>query len=139
TGARAGSRSTTPMAAVAIRERRARRSSTWLLLVCGDAQRKSERPGADARLRLHSRRRRRRGRGGRPPFPPPVGARPLTIGVVLAGLNVPLRFFLEVAGVVAVAWWDAHAVDGARGGALALVSAGIFIGIWGLWIAPRAR
>jgi hypothetical protein len=58
---------------------------------------------------------------------------------MLAGLNVALRFFLELAGVVAVAWWGAHAADGAFGAALALVSAGIFFTIWGLWIAPRAR
>ena len=58
---------------------------------------------------------------------------------MLAGLNVALRFLLELAGVVAVAWWGVHALDGAAGWALGIVAAGAFIAIWGLWIAPRAR
>jgi len=58
---------------------------------------------------------------------------------VIAGINVALRFLLELAGVVAVGWWGVHVVDGAAGWALGILAAGVFIAIWGWWVAPRAR
>jgi len=58
---------------------------------------------------------------------------------MLAAANVALRFLLELAGLGAVVWWGLHAADGAAGWALAIGAAAIFIAIWGLFVAPRAR
>jgi hypothetical protein len=58
---------------------------------------------------------------------------------VLANLNLALRFFLELAGILALAWWGFHAADGPAGIALGLGAAAVLIVAWGLFIAPRAR
>jgi hypothetical protein len=58
---------------------------------------------------------------------------------VLAAANVALRFVLELAGLAAIVWWALHAADGAAGWALAIVAAVVFIAVWGLFVAPRAR
>ncbi len=58
---------------------------------------------------------------------------------MLANLNVALRFFLELAGIVALAWWGFHAADGAAGIVLGLAAPAVLIVVWGLFIAPRAR
>jgi CHASE2 domain-containing sensor protein len=58
---------------------------------------------------------------------------------VLATLNVALRFFLELAGIVAVTWWGVHVADGTLGWIVGIAAAVLFIVAWGLFIAPRAR
>jgi hypothetical protein len=58
---------------------------------------------------------------------------------MLAAANVALRFLLELAGLIAVVWWALHAADGGAGWALAIVAAVVFIAVWGLFVAPRAR
>jgi hypothetical protein len=58
---------------------------------------------------------------------------------MLAAINVAFRFVLELAGLGAVVWCGLHAADGAAGWAVAIGAAVIFIAIWGLFVAPRAR
>jgi hypothetical protein len=58
---------------------------------------------------------------------------------MLAAVNAGLRFVLELAGIVAVAWWGVHAADGAAGWLLGIGAAVAFIAVWGLFVAPRAR
>jgi uncharacterized membrane protein SirB2 len=53
--------------------------------------------------------------------------------------NVALRFILELAGLVAVAWWGFHAADGATGWLLGVAGIVVFVVVWGLFVAPRAR
>jgi uncharacterized membrane protein SirB2 len=54
-------------------------------------------------------------------------------------VNVALRFILELAGLVAVAWWGFHAADGATGWLLGVAGIVVFVVVWGLFVAPRAR
>jgi hypothetical protein len=58
---------------------------------------------------------------------------------MLANVNLALRFVLELAGIVALAWWGFHAAEGPAGIILGLGAPALLIVIWGLFIAPRAR
>jgi hypothetical protein len=57
----------------------------------------------------------------------------------VAQANVALRFLLELAGIVAVAYWGYHAASGALRWVLAIGAPVSLIVVWALVIAPGAN
>ncbi len=58
---------------------------------------------------------------------------------MFATLNLALRFVLELAGIVALAWWGFHAMEGPAAGLLGIGAPVALIVVWSLFVAPRAR
>jgi hypothetical protein len=56
----------------------------------------------------------------------------------LEGLNLAIRFALELCAIAALAYWGTETGSGATGWLLALAAAGLFVLVWGLLLAPRA-
>jgi uncharacterized protein DUF2568 len=75
------------------------------------------------------------GIGRRAPGPSAVGDN----GGMMAGLNLALRFLLELAGIVALGWWGFHASGNTLIAILLGVGAPVvLIVVWALFVAPRA-
>jgi hypothetical protein len=55
------------------------------------------------------------------------------------GLNLALRFVLELAAIAALAYWGTQTGSGAVSWLLAVVAPGLFVLVWGTLLAPRAR
>lgn len=56
----------------------------------------------------------------------------------MSTLTLLLRFALEVAGVVAVAYWGSQTVDGPTRWVVAIAAPALLIGLWAFVIAPGA-
>src|SRR4051812_31775191 len=72
------------------------------------------------------------------PQRPPPAAPARHNAVMLFSVNLALRFLLELAGVVAIAWWGFHAAHAPLGLALGIGAPLALILVWAMWIAPRA-
>ena len=57
----------------------------------------------------------------------------------LVGLNLGVRFLVELAALAAFVAWGAAAVGGAPGWLLGVGAAAAFAAVWGLLVSPKAR
>jgi hypothetical protein len=56
----------------------------------------------------------------------------------LRSLNLTLRFALELSAIAALAYWGTQSGSGVLSWLLALAAAGLFVVVWGAFLAPRA-
>ena len=54
-------------------------------------------------------------------------------------VNLAIRFALELASIAALFYWGMQSGSGAAGWLLAVAAPGLFVLVWGLLLAPRAR
>jgi hypothetical protein len=57
----------------------------------------------------------------------------------LRGLNLAVRFALELCAIAALFYWGTQTASGLVSWLLAFAAAGLFVAVWGTLLAPRAR